>query len=169
MSIRDDIAYSLISRAGHILSDEDLKDICNHCDLKNVASMIIKNTEKFGPIEAKILSMAAGNMDDDHDFEKDGDAWTQDTLDKYAEFVHNYKYTYKPEAQQLDPSIDPNEEHIGPMAQDLEKVNPATVVEDKETGYKEVDTGRLALMNAGAIADLARAVKELQNGRERIS
>ena len=51
------------------------------------------------------------------------------------------------------------------MAQDLEKVNPATVVEDKETGYKEVDTGRLALMNAGAIAELARAVKELQNGR----
>ena len=165
MELRDEIAYNIIRTAGHVLSDKDLKMLCDHCDLKNVAGRIMAESDKFGPLEALLISRAVGNMDDDHDFERDGDNWEQDILDKYAEYVHNYEYTYKPEAQQLDSSIDPDEKHIGPMAQDLEKVNPATVVEDKETGYKEVDTGRLALMNAGAIAELARAVKELQNGR----
>ena len=165
MELRDEIAYNIIRTAGHVLSDKDLKMLCDHCDLKNVAGRIMAESDKFGPLEALLISRAVGNMDDDHDFERDGDNWEQYILDKYAEYVHNYEYTYKPEAQQLDPSIDPDEKHIGPMAQDLEKVNPATVVEDKETGYKEVDTGRLALMNAGAIAELARAVKELQNGR----
>jgi hypothetical protein len=51
------------------------------------------------------------------------------------------------------------------MAQDIEQVNPAAVNTDPSTGYKKVDTGRLALMNAGAIADLARELRELKNGR----
>ena len=69
-------------------------------------------------------------------------------------------YTYKPEATDIDPEIDPNEEHIGPMAQDIEKVNPACIKETPE-GVKTVDTGRLAMMNAGAIGDIARQLREL--------
>jgi len=88
--------------------------------------------------------------------------WNDDTLHKYAEHIKNYIYHYKPEAKELDPSIDPEVEHNGPMAQDIEKVNPAAVITDEKTGYKSVDTGRLALMNAGAIADLARKLEELE-------
>ena len=87
---------------------------------------------------------------------------TDDTvLNGYADYIKNYLYTYIPEAQEIDESIDPNQEHIGPMAQDIEKVNPACIVETPE-GVKTVDTGRLAMMNAGAIGDLARQLRELK-------
>ena len=88
-------------------------------------------------------------------------------VDAYAENAKNYAYTYKPEATQIDPEIDPNEEHIGIMAQDIEKINPACIKETPE-GVKTVDTGRLTLMNAGAIGDIARRLKALEgavNGR----
>lgn len=83
-------------------------------------------------------------------------------LDKYAEHIRNYLYTYKPEAAAIDPSIDPDEPHIGPMAQDIEKVAPDCV---KETsgGTKVVDGSRLALVNAGTIADLARRILSLEH------
>lgn len=92
------------------------------------------------------------------------DSWDDSVLDGYAEHIKNYLYTYKPEAQSLDPEdeqLDPNQEHIGPMAQDIEQVNPACVKETPE-GVKTVDTARLAMMNAGAIGDLARELKELK-------
>jgi len=76
-------------------------------------------------------------------------------LKAYAKYLKNYQYTYKPEATQIDNRINPDEEQIGIMAQDLEKVNPACVKET-EDGVKVVDTAKLALMNAGAIADIAR-------------
>jgi hypothetical protein len=44
------------------------------------------------------------------------------------------------------------------MAQEIEKVLPAAIIETDE-GVKTVDTGRLALGNAGAIGDLARQNK----------
>ena len=53
------------------------------------------------------------------------------------------------------------------MAQDIEKVNPACIKE-LEDGTKVVDTSRLALMNAGVIADLSRRMDEIEealNGR----
>ena len=102
--------------------------------------------------------------DREYDFFNDDD-WTDDTddsvLNGYANHIKNYLYTYIPEAQEIDESIDPNQEHIGPMAQDIEKVNPACIVETPE-GVKTVDTGRLAMMNAGAIGDLARQLRELK-------
>ncbi len=144
------------------LSDEDCKNIHDVCDVKAVAAEIIANGPPYTISEVKTLVKAAGEMDDDHSFEKDGNAWSDDTLAKYAQHIRNYKYTYKDEAKKVDPSIDTTVEHNGPMAQDIEKVNPAAVQTDK-TGYKVVDTGRLALMNAGAIADLAREIQELKH------
>lgn len=94
----------------------------------------------------------------------DMEDWDSSVLDGYAEHIKNYLYTYKPEAQSLDPGdeqLDPGQEHIGPMAQDIEQVNPACVKETPE-GVKTVDTARLAMMNAGAIGDLARELKELK-------
>lgn len=89
------------------------------------------------------------------------DKWDDDVLKGYADYIRNYLYTYKPEATQIDSSIDPNQEHIGPMAQDIEKVNPACIQETPE-GVKEVDTARLSMMNAGVIGDLARRLQALE-------
>ncbi len=104
------------------------------------------------------------NHDDrDYDFFNDDD-WSDDNdgsvLSGYADYIKNYVYTYKPEATEIDSRIDPNQEHIGPMAQDIEKVNPACIKETPE-GVKTVDTARLAMMNAGAIGDLARQMQDL--------
>jgi hypothetical protein len=147
----------------YVVSDEDCKVIKESCNLNELAQQILESGPPFNEREIEVLTEAAGNMDDDHDFQRDGHQWRDDVLENYAKYIQNYKYTYKPEAQQLDSSIDPNEEHIGPMAQDIEKVNPAAIKETPE-GVKTVDTGRLALMNAGAIAQLAREVEELKNG-----
>ena len=101
----------------------------------------------------------------DRDYDpNDYDSWNDEDgsiLGAYADNIKNYVYNYKPEATQVDPNIDPNQEHIGPMAQDIEQVNPACVKETPE-GVKTVDTGRLAMMNAGAIGDLAREIQDLK-------
>ena len=101
----------------------------------------------------------------DRDYDpNDYDNWGDEDgsiLGAYADNIKNYVYNYKPEATQVDPNIDPNQEHIGPMAQDIEQVNPACVKETPE-GVKTVDTSRLAMMNAGAIGDLAREIQDLK-------
>ena len=101
----------------------------------------------------------------DKDYDPDDyDSWGDEDgsiLGAYADNIKNYVYNYKPEATQVDPNIDPNQEHIGPMAQDIERVNPACVKETPE-GVKTVDTSRLAMMNAGAIGDLAREIQDLK-------
>ena len=101
----------------------------------------------------------------DKDYDPDDyDSWGDEDgsiLGAYADNIKNYVYNYKPEATQVDPNIDPNQEHIGPMAQDIEQVNPACVKETPE-GVKTVDTSRLAMMNAGAIDDLAREIQDLK-------
>lgn len=100
-------------------------------------------------------------------FTKPDENASDDMVQEYADNLYNYLYSYKPEAQQLDPRIDPSEDHRGPMAQDIEKVAPDCIVDTPE-GYKEVDGSRLALVNAGVIGDLSRrliALEEKINGR----
>lgn len=138
-----------------VLSDEDCKNIVGD-DIQDIAASIIENGPPYSKHEIQVLIKAA-NFNDDFDYNDES------VLQQYAQHIRNYRYTYKDEAQDVDPRIDTAEEHIGPMAQDIEKVNPAAVKEDK-SGYKVVDTGRLALMNAGAIGELARAVEELKHG-----
>jgi hypothetical protein len=150
-------AAGILHLFSNVLSDEHVKRIHDKIDIKDIAAAIIESGPPYSEQEIKTLVKAAGK---DKEFESDHD----DTLEKYAEFIRNYKYTYTDEAKTVDASIDTSIEHNGPMAQDIEKVNPAAVKEDPKTGYKTVDTGRLALMNAGAIADLAREVAELKNG-----
>ena len=145
-------------RAERIISDERIKLIKTCIDLGLGIT----------PDDITWLSKKQGGKYNhngkEYDFFNDDD-WTDDTDDSvingYADNIKNYLYTYKPEAQEIDVSIDPEQEHIGPMAQDIEKVNPACIVETPE-GVKTVDTGRLAMMNAGAIGDLARQLRELK-------
>jgi hypothetical protein len=145
----------------HVVSDEDLKEFGLGLDLEDVAQEIVRNGGPYTEREIRYLVKAVGNMSPKHDFDRDGDYWSDDTVAKYADYIHNALYKYKPEATEIDPSIDPEQEHIGPMAQEIEQVNPACVVETEE-GVKTVDTSRLALMNAGVIAQLARDIKKLE-------
>lgn len=58
--------------------------------------------------------------------------------------------------------------HYGPMAQDLEKtaVGRSAVMVDPQTGLKKVDTGRLSLINAGAMALLHDRLSKLEAARK---
>lgn len=89
------------------------------------------------------------------------DEWTDDMVQEYADNLYNFLYQYKDEATAIDPSIDTNELHRGPMAQDIEKVAP-DCIKETEDGTKVVDGSRLALVNAGVIGDLSRRVIELE-------
>jgi hypothetical protein len=140
------------------LSDEDFK-IMRNLDKRMFGRALLSQPGKLSVEELRILH---DNMDEPFEHNWDyAHEWRDDVLDKYADHIRNYYYNYKPEAQDIDPDIDPDEKHIGPMAQDIEQVNPAAVKETPQ-GIKTVDTERLALMNAGVIADLAREVKGLK-------
>jgi len=153
------IAAHMIRKYGNVISDEHMKVIYSSVeDPKMLAAAIHALGAPFNDTEAAVLSYILGGR-------PEGDDLEDEIFNKYAEHVHNYLYTYKDEAKAVDPSIDTSVKHTGPMAQDLEKVNPAVVNTDPETGVKTVDVDRLSLMNAGVIADLARRVQELENGR----
>lgn len=111
--------------------------------------------------ETAALSYIMGKGDGNLDPSEAGD-WTDDMIQEYADNLRNFLYTYKESAKQVDPSIDPEEYHRGPMAQDIEKVAPDCVKETPQ-GVKVVDGNRLALVNAGVIGDLARRLIELED------
>lgn len=145
--------------AQYMREDPDLSDLyMQHCEhvLSDERLKYLREGYENNSLDPDALSylLEQANIP-----EEDRDA--EDVLEKYAEHLHNYLYTYKEDAVNIDPSINPNEEHIGIMAQDLEQVNPACVKETSN-GVKVVDTGRLALMNAGAIADIARRLISLE-------
>lgn len=139
------------------------EDIVSDINMK-MAKRLANKGSALEPAEVGILAYLAGEDDDGFSplgGEGDDGGATEEQLEKYAEFLRNYMYTYKDEAREIDPSIDPEEEHVGPMAQDIEKVAPDCVKETPE-GVKTVDGQRLALVNAGVIGELARRVLELE-------
>ena len=153
------------------VSDERFKEIAG-C-LSDIRCKHIKSALESGgemtPEDFMFLAMHSGGKFNNNGREYnffDDDDWSDDedgsVLDGYGKFIRNYLYTYKPEATEIDSRIDPNEEHIGPMAQDIEKVNPACIKETPE-GVKTVDTQRLSMMNAGAIGDLVRELDDLKD------
>lgn len=139
--------------------EESNNQVLSDARCKAIQSLV----DRGGPYseeEVYMFGQAAGPLDG-HSFD-DEDDWEDEGLaDKYAEHIRNYLYTYKKSAQAVDPTIDPHEEHVGPMAQDIEQVAP-DCVHETEDGVKVVDGSRLALVNAGVIADLARRLNELE-------
>lgn len=121
---------------------------------------LFKNKGNFSEEDVRQLIDQLGYSDEDQDIDSEED-WDEETMEAYADYIRNYYYTYKDIAKDIDPSIDTNEEHLGPMAQDIEKVNPACVKETPE-GVKEVDTQRLAMMNTGVIADIIRRLDSME-------
>ena len=82
-----------------------------------------------------------------------------DMIAEVAEMINNYTYHYKPGTGE-NPSV----EYSGPMAQELLQVDGyrSCVFED-ENGFLKVDTGRLALVNAGMISDLSKRLLMLED------
>lgn len=119
---------------------------------------LLSHAGHLTPEEAGKLAKLIGRNKPELHIEE-SDLWEDSILQEYADYIYNYLYTYKQEATKIDSSIDPNEEHVGPMAQDIEKVAPDCIIE--KNGVKTVDGNRLALINAGAIADLARKLEEV--------
>lgn len=148
--------------------DDQFDDVISDMKMKFCKRMADKK-EPLTKNEVVWVSRIAGSPvggESPFDWGDDEDV-TDEQLEGYATYLRNYLYTYKDEAQDIDPNIDPNEEHIGPMAQDIEQVAPDCVKETPE-GVKTVDGNRLSLVNAGIIGELARRVLELEekiNGR----
>jgi hypothetical protein len=155
-------ARHMLKHFDDVLSDEQCKDIHDSVDLPELAQNIIEQGPPFTRRQIEVLTKVAGEMDDQHSFERDGHMWRDDILDKYADHIQNYKYNYKEEARQIDPSINPEEEHIGPMAQDIQKADPNLVTADPATGYLEVKIPESVMEHTGLIAELARRVRELE-------
>lgn len=148
-----------MSQYRNVLLDEDVfrnayaNEVISDYTQKHVKELADK--EKLTEDDVAFLLRYADNVDGLDDTLPD------DMLDKYAEHLKNYLYTYKESATQVDPSIDPSEKHIGPMAQDIEQVAPDCVKETEE-GVKVVDGSRLALVNAGVIGDIARRLERIE-------
>lgn len=121
---------------------------------------LFKNQGNFTEDDVRKIIEQIGYSDEGMDIDSEED-WDEEMMDAYAEYIKNYWYTYKDIAKSVDPNIDTETEHYGPMAQDIEKVNPACVHET-EDGVKTVDAARLAMMNAGMIADVIRRLDALE-------
>lgn len=156
--IAEQLAYEMHYPLSAIGAD-DLTYISDNIDRKEIARALVRLGPPYDVNELKLI-IENCDAEFEHDI-NDMDNWSDDIVDKYAKHIKNYYYNYKPEATAIDPSIDPNEQQIGPMAQDIEKVNPAAVIENDD-GVKMVDANRLALMNAGTIAELARDVENIK-------
>lgn len=156
----EDLINIAVANLDNLFNDPSLRStytdaIVSDCNEKRIKR--IANKKQLSPTDIEFLMQQMDNTDDWND----SDDIDNEMLEGYAKNLKNYLYTYKEEATQIDPSIDPNEQHIGPMAQDIEKVAPDCVKETKE-GVKVVDGNRLALVNAGVIGDLARRLLHLE-------
>ena len=163
--------YDQMNKSMQVPSDARVKNVRSLVDcLSDIRMKHIKedfdnygrcSSKDFDWLLRRIGKLRYNNREYDPFNEAD---WEDDTdssvLNAYADHIRNYVYTYKPEAVEVDSRIDPEQEHIGPMAQDIEQVNPACVKETAD-GVKTVDSARLAMMNAGAIGELARQLNEL--------
>ena len=115
----------------------------------------IQDTEDSAYFE-NIMKRLRGS--DERIKEKDKTGEELDLVAQVAEKINNYLYHYKPGSGE-----DPTQQHSGPMAQELLGVPgyQSAVIEDP-SGLLKVDTSRLALANAGMIADLSKRLLMLE-------
>ena len=168
--------YEDYIKKNYLQSDSRLKDLrgmlARHRKTVSDARMkIIRHDfDTFGkpdPEDFKWLMSELAQRDNASDYGANYDGDDSSVLKGYADNIRNYVYNYKPEAQEINPDNDPSVTHIGPMAQDIEKVNPACISKDKN-GFESVDTARVAMMNAGAIGDIARTLEDIQTRLKRL-
>lgn len=89
-----------------------------------------------------------------------------DDIVKLFSQINAYEFTYKPEAKELfgkEQGVDDGV-NVGVMAQELEK-NPVTqniVSEDEDTGYKQIEVGKLAATNAAVLSDVCKRLLAIE-------
>lgn len=129
-------------------------------DAKTKTLQRLASKDNLTAEELMFVAENAGKYND-KDIMDDDSEWDEAMLQGYAEHLRNYLYTYKDSAKLADPSIDTDEVHNGPMAQDIEQVAP-DCVKETDDGIKTVDGSRLALVNAGVIGDLVRKLNDIE-------
>lgn len=141
--------------------DEESKRFKPMSDMfESVRKMYANRTDDFNRGDIKDLMTIVGPGATNLPFDYDDD-WTDDMVQEYADNLYNYLYNYTDDVHSVDETIDTEEKHRGPMAQDIEKVAPDCVTETS-SGIKTVDGDRLALVNAGVIGELSRRVIDLE-------
>lgn len=125
----------------------------------NIRCMYAKRTDGFNRDDIRDLMSIMGPGNTNLPFDYDDD-WTDDMVQEYADNLYNYLYNYTDDVHNVDSSISTEEEHRGPMAQDIEKVAPDCIKE--VNGIKTVEGDRLALVNAGVIGELSRRLIDLE-------
>ena len=134
--------------SGETLSDEELKDIIS---ISGLPEGVPADWDKC----CEGIDINTGET-----------SWidpNEQVLEQLANHVYNHVYHYKPEATEVDPSIDPSETQIGATAQEIEKVNPSAVSTDPETGAKIVDTQKVVMTLAGAMGQMARKMDRMES------
>lgn len=79
--------------------------------------------------------------------------------------IRSVEFNYTPEAikeckTEILPGVD-KDDHMGVIAQDVEKVFPEAV-EDNGSGHKLIDTNEMTMANTAAIAEIARQLMEIK-------
>lgn len=81
--------------------------------------------------------------------------------------IRSYEFKYNDKAKELYKNGENNvddDKHIGVMAQELE-ANPATsatVENDPATGFKQVNTAELVMVNSAVLSELCRRIEALE-------
>jgi len=90
-----------------------------------------------------------------------------DSLDlkKIAKSIRPVKFEYKDGAQNIDAKAVPGVEHLGVMAQDLEKTPLASVVKTGDDGIKRIDTAELTPALLNLVIQLAQKVQNMEGAK----
>lgn len=90
----------------------------------------------------------------------------KDDIVKLFSQINAYEFKYKPEALKLygkEHGVDEGT-NIGVMAQELEQ-NPVTenvVSEDEDTGYKQIEIGKLSAANSAVLSDVCKRLLAIE-------
>ena len=93
----------------------------------------------------------------------------RDRLDKIdvkeiAKKIRPVTFEYKAEAEAIDPKAKPGVEHVGVIAQDLEKTALAPAVKMGDDGFKRIDIAELTPALLNMILQMQNEINELKRG-----
>lgn len=167
------VNYALTKQQNQLANSQNMVKAANEIDKAKYDGKIRSKTGNMGAA-ASVLGAAAGLIGaaiaSDEELKTIYPDMGDDILNAFRN-IRSVEFNYTPEAieeskTEILPGVD-KDEHIGVIAQDVEKVFPETVT-DNGSGHKLVDTKELTMANTAAIAELARQLKELKELKEKI-
>lgn len=136
-------------------------------DKNEYEGKIKKETAKLGALSSLaqgIATVAGDAIASDETLKNIYPDMGEDILNAFRN-IRSVEFNYTPEAikeckTEILPGVD-KDDHMGVIAQDVEKVFPEAVV-DNGSGHKLVDTNEMTMANTAAIAELARQLMEIK-------